>query len=867
MNDADAIVREFLVESYENLDQLDQDLVQLEMNPKEKSLLSSIFRTIHTIKGTCGFLAYSKLESITHVGESLLSKLREGELIYNQEIASALLSLVDAVRQILSCLENDRNEGDVDYSAVVELLTRLQNKESVKDDSPASVEKEDGKSLYERLGKKRGVEATVDAFFSKALNDERISHFFDGVDMDRLRSKMVSFLAHAFGGETAYDGKSLEEAHRPLAAMGLNDAHFDAMVEDLEASLDELGVPAHLIGEVIGIAESARENILPKMAAVAKPDAETEAAGTGYKGPERRQTDPSKDDAWLAKSSDRRTASESSIRVDVDILDKLMNLVGELVLARNQILQFASKEKDSTLSATTQHLNLITTELQENVMQTRMQPIGNVWGKFPRVVRDLSMACGKKIRLEMEGKETELDKTLIEAIKDPLMHIVRNSVDHGIELPDERLALGKRDEGFLRLRAYHEGGQVIIEVTDDGAGIDPKKIKRKAVEKNLITPDQAAQMGDREALNLIFIPGFSTAEKVTNVSGRGVGMDVVKTNIEKIGGTVDVSSQLGEGTTLKVKIPLTLAIIPALIINCSGNRYAIPQVSLLELVRLDAESDIKVETIQGTPVYRLRGNLLPLVYLNAELGCDTAGTGDGPVNIVVLQADDRQFGLVVDSIRDTEEIVVKPLGKQMKGITAYAGSTIMGDGKVALILDVLGLAQKASVVTETARERTIEEKKESKDQADDRQALLVIGFGESGRMAVPLERVRRLEEIKIQDVEISGGQEVVQYRGEIMPLISLRSFFGKESSREGVEILQVVVFSYEGQSVGMIVDKIIDIVEELVTIKNDAHQHGIVGKAVIDERVTDMLDVDGIIQTSLASNTEQTALIAASGSE
>ena len=482
-----------------------------------------------------------------------------------------------------------------------------------------------------------------------------------------------------------------------------------------------------------------------------------------------------------AQSQSRTAASESSIRVDVTLLDKLMNLVGELVLARNQILQFSNATEDAGLLAPSQRLNLITTELQEGVMKTRMQPIGNIWSKFPRTVRDVATMCGKQVRIEMEGKETELDKTIVEAIKDPLTHIVRNSVDHGIEKPERRVAVGKPAEGRLLLRAYHEGGQVIIEISDDGGGLDGDRIRRKAVEKGLITPEQAARMGEREGVNLIFLPGFSTAEKVTNVSGRGVGMDVVKTNIEKIGGTVDVQSKPGTGTTVRMKIPLTLAIIPALIVTSGGDRYAIPQISLLELVRLDGEDAQKgIELIQGVPVHRLRGRLLPLVYLNRELKVEDEAPDLSKlpaVNIVVLQADERQFGLVVDEINDTEEIVVKPLGKQLKGIRTFAGSTIMGDGRVALILDVLGVAQTSNVVSES-RERALSDKEQHvASTAGERQTMLLFQCGADGRMAMDLSLVARLEEFKPEMVECAGDAQVVQYRGQIMPLLRVSDLF------------------------------------------------------------------------------------------
>ena len=430
--------------------------------------------------------------------------------------------------------------------------------------------------------------------------------------------------------------------------------------------------------------------------------------------------------------------ADANIRVGVGLLDKLMDLVGELVLTRNQILQFNTEREDAALNATSQRLNLITTELQEGVMKTRMQPIGMVWNKLPRVVRDMAVALGKQIRLEMDGADTELDRTIIEAIKDPLVHLVRNSCDHGIEPPEARTRAGKPPQGRLTLRAYHEGGQVNIEIGDDGAGIDVARVKQKAIEKGLLRPEQAEKLSDREALNLIFQPGFSTAQTVTNVSGRGVGMDVVKSNIEKIGGVVDIFSRPGEGATVKLKIPLTLAIIPGLVITSGGERFVIPQVSLLELIRLEGDSSEKhIEHVHGTPVYRRRGSLLPIAYLNQVLGLKSAERAEA-VSMVVLQAEDRQFGLVVDGINDTQEIVVKPLGKQLKGLTVYAGATIMGDGRVALILDVLGIGQRSGVLAESREQARAAA--EQKTQAGDRAAAAAAVPGRflraSGRSAL-----------------------------------------------------------------------------------------------------------------------------------
>lgn len=742
MSGMDAIVNEFLVESNENLDQLDQDLVDLEQNPSETGILASIFRTIHTIKGTCGFIGFSKLESVAHVGENLLSKLRDGELTINPPITSALLAMVDAIRQILSCIENSQNEGDVDYSELIGTLTSLQKGESVVTPVAAS---------------------ETPAGLSKVETTEEVAE--------------------------------------------------------------------SLVPEVVAVEERSQTPEPVSQSPESSVPVKQEDAGSG-----------------MDKKQEGRGVADTNLRVDVKLLDRLMNLVGELVLARNQILQFNPNDQDSTYAATTQHLNLVTTELQEGVMKTRMQPIGNIWNKFPRVVRDLAASCGKKIRLEMEGKETELDKTLIEAIKDPLTHIVRNSADHGIETPEARKAAGKPEEGMLKLRAFHEGGQVNIEIIDDGGGIDPERVKQKALEKNVITQERAARMSDRELVNLVFAPGFSTAAKVTNVSGRGVGMDVVKTNIEKIGGTVDIQSTHGQGTTLKVKIPLTLAIIPALTIMTGGDRYAIPQVNLLELVLLEGEQAKKnVEFIQGAPVYRLRGHLLPLIYLHEELKVEKKESTD-TINIVVLQADDRQFGLVVEGVNDTEEIVVKPLSPQLKGISAFSGATIMGDGKVALILDVIGLAQTAKVVTQNRERAQLESSEKAHAEGSEKQTLLIFGIGKEGRMAIPLSMVARLEEFKRSDVEKSGAQDVVQYRGEIMPLIYLSKIFGGNQDYAEKETMQAVVYTQNGKSVALVADKILDIVDEAITVQRGSNRKGTLGTVVVQDLVTDLLDAEAIVR-------------------
>jgi len=707
---APEVLRDFLIESHDNLEQLDAALVQLEQNPADESLLHAIFRTIHTIKGSSGFLALRATESVAHAAENLLSDIRSGTLLMTAERNSAIFAAIDVIKQQLIHLERDAHEGPSDADAVIA----------------------------------------------------------------RLQSVHMS---------------ATKKAPEPIA-----------------------GTPVQPV-------------VTPQRAIGNPPCGEPIAA-------------PS--------------ASESTIRVDVALLDKLMTRVGELVLARNRILQSSGRLRDNDLHKASQHLNLITSELQEGVMKTRMQPIGNLWGKFPRLVRDLAEMCGKNVRIETEGKETELDKTIIEAIKDPLTHLVRNTVDHGIEKPEVRIANGKPAEGCLFLRSYHEGGQVNIEISDDGAGLNLDRIRSIAVKKNLITADQAARLDDREAAQLIFLPGFSTAETVSNVSGRGVGMDVVKTNIEKIGGTVDLKTVAGQGTTIKMKIPLTLAIIPALIITNNGNRFAIPQVNLLELVRLDANDKKGIEWVQGAPVYRLRGRLLPLVYLRNVF--DSPPSTSDVINIVVLRVDDRQFGLVVDRINDTEEIVVKPMSQALKSVAVFSGATIMGDGKVALILDVLGLAHTAQIISSDRNRPVADIGERYADDAEPKSTLLILGTKSNRRLALPISQVARLEKIAADKVEWTDNFEVVQYRGRILPLIRLADVLEIDDPQSGVETsLNVVVYTENDDSYGLVVNRIIDITETTLDIV-PGKRDGFLGSAIIQGHVTILVDLPAIIRRMIGSN-------------
>jgi len=682
------LVQEFLLESRENLEQLDRDLVALETNPGDRDRLAGVFRTMHNLKGACGFFGFARLEAVSHRGENLLSRLRDGKIALRPEVATALLSLVDAVRQLLDDIGRSGREGDRDHSALLASLTALQ-----------------------------------------------------------------------------------EGAATPVTR-------------------------AMAAPEPSGAADTA----------------------------------------------------ETTIRVDVGRLDKLMNLVGELVLARNQILQLAATRQDPAYVATAQRLNLITTELQQGVMKTRMQPIGAVWNKLPRLARDLAVACGKQVSVGFEGADTELDKGIMEAIKDPLIHLVRNAVDHGLETPEVRRARGKPAEGRLLLRAFHEGGLVNIEAADDGGGVDPERVKRKALERGLIGEAQAAQLSDNELTRLVFLPGFSTAERVSNVSGRGVGMDVVKTNVEKAGGTVELASRPGLGTTVTIKIPLTLAIIPALIVVSGGERYAIPQGGLLELVRLEeGQTGRGVERIHGCSVYRLRDKLLPLVYLDREFAAEEAPgkTDEGrAINILVLQAGDREFGLVVDGVQDTEEIVVKPLGAHVKNIPLFAGATIMGDGRVVLILDVLGLARRAGVIAETADGARTEKADPARMRCQGKRTLLLLGLTDGRRAAVPLSMVARLEEAPASAAERAGRGEVMQYRGRILPLIRL----GEPAVRR--DAMQLVICADGDRQAALVVDRIVDVTEAAPDVAEASRGEGTLGSAVIGRHVTDLLDVPGIIRAA-----------------
>jgi two-component system chemotaxis sensor kinase CheA len=738
----DDLTREFLIESQEGLDRMERCLTELEDKPQDKELLAEIFRSVHTIKGTTGFLAYKRLEKLAHAGENLLGLLRDGKMTANAEVITALLRLLDGLRELLKTIEAEGNEGNGDDSVLIgrieELLAPAQ---SAKAKSAAAAP--------------RAREATA-----------------------------VRAAAPAAEAEPA----AAEPAHAPAA-------------------------------HSIAVAVQAPE----PQEAVAEAAALTPAEAT--------------------KARAQGGTAESTLRVDVALLNRMMNLVGELVLTRNQVLQATAADPNMTLLS--RRLDMVTADLRESVMKARMQPVSNVFSKMPRLVRDLTHSLGRRARLIMEGQETELDKSLLEAIKDPLTHAVRNSLDHGIETPAVREAAGKDPEGTLRLRAAQEGSHVVIEISDDGAGIAPEKIRNKAIERGLLTPDRAAQLSERDLLQMIFLPGFSTAAQVTNVSGRGVGMDVVRTNVEKIGGKVEVDSRVGKGTTLRMRIPLTLAIIPALIVRSISQSFALPQGALSELVHIPPErAATAVEWMEGAPLYRLRGRLLPLVFLDQLLmpgrACKLSTERDN--FIAVLDADGRRFGLIVDSLADPEEIVVKPLSVVLKDIGLFSGATVLGNADLALILDPGSIAVKTGVTMRSEEDAAQAVEDDSEAEAARMRYLLVEVAGRQA--AVPLSDVLRIEQIPFSRIEYIGYRPVLNFEGQLLPVEDSGGILAAAQGNPETEIV-VVVCRDGNRHVGIAVSHVLDVTSgaNLFEAGTGARTEGV---TLLNERVTSVINLGGV---------------------
>lgn len=681
----DDLTKEFIAESQEGLDRMERCLTELEARPQDSAeLVGDIFRTVHTIKGTTGFLGFSRLEKLAHAGEYLLGALREGKLAVSEDLISGLLQLLDGLRAILQLIEETGSEG------------------------------------------------------TRAGDDD---------------SELIAHLAELNADEQL-----------PVAPA--------ASVLPMKAPND--GATAAVPMPAGGASQSVNNN-------------------------------------------------DKTLRIDVDVLNRMMNLVGELVLTRNQMLQ-TGVETSANFAELARRLDSVTADLRETVMQARMQPVGNLFGKFPRMVRDLARTCGRDVRIEFFGQETGLDKSLLEAIKDPLTHAVRNSVDHGIEPAADRVLAGKSPEGCVTLRAFHQGGSVVIEVCDDGGGISMEKVRAKAIERGLIAAEDAAQMSEREALQLIFLPGFSTAAAVTTVSGRGVGMDVVRANIEKVGGSVELESKVGVGTTLRLRVPLTLAIVPALVVRSGGQSFALPQTTLVELVYIPSrDASEAVERVGGAEVYRLRERLLPMVWLDRLLGLRNATEGHG-FYMAVLEAEGCRYGLVVDDLLAPEEIVVKPLSAVLRDIGLFSGATVLGNGTLALILDIAATAARAGV------KPVIEDNEEhvAVEQNDDEESFLVFEDKARERTALPLGLVERIESVPLSQVEYANGRALLQYRGELLPLRDdghvIEEMYADGSLLDSAATILICgeAGAANGQRLGVVVRRVLDVSEGVLIEGNDS---------------------------------------------
>ncbi len=809
----DDLLSEFITETSESINEVDMQLVEFEKDPQNEEILGNIFRLVHTVKGTCGFLGLPRLESVAHAGENVLDQYRDGAIPVTPEGVSLVLTCIDTIRNLVEDLAETGSEPEGDDSDLIAKLNALAAGES-----PG--------------GAASAAEAPAPA--SEPVAQEAAPAAEGPATSDEGFPIAAELLAE------------YEEATADKSGPTTSDEGFPIAAELLAEYEEATGGGAEVSAEEAAAAEVAANAAMEATAAEAEPEAAPEPEPTPEAAPvpakaEEKTPAAKKETAKAppAKAEGGGGGVSASLRVNVDVLENLMTLVSEMVLTRNQLLQMVRGHEDSEFTVPIQRLSHITTDLQEGVMKTRMQPIGNAWSKLPRIVRDLSIETGKKIDLQMLGAETELDRQVLDLIKDPLTHMVRNSADHGLEVPEGRLAAGKPETGVITLNAYHEGGHIIIDIQDDGKGLPMDKIKQKCLDNGLLSEAELESLTDQQIQQYIFKAGFSTAEKVTSVSGRGVGMDVVRTNIEKIGGTIELKSVEGRGSTFTIKIPLTLAIVAALIVESCGEKFAIPQISVLELVRASARSEYSVEVINESPVLRLRNRLLPLVHLGDLLKLSTGGSKDiaDETFIIVAQVGTYSFGIIVDRVFDTEEIVVKPTSPVLRDISVYSGNTILGDGSVIMILDPNGIAASTGDVgSQPDAEAGAEEAIGS--TGEEMVSMLIFRAGGEELKAVPLALVARLEEIDMADVEVSHGERMVQYRGQLMPLIPFDdSHQWKNDGRQAV-----LVFTERERSMGLVVDEIVDIVEDRLKVEITADRSGLIGSAVIDGRATDVID-------------------------
>ena len=810
MAGSDEFTKEFLVESREGLDRLDNDLVALETDPRDIGRLDSAFRALHTIKGSAGFLDFPLVGEIAHAGEAVLQRLRSGELNINPTITDLLFQVLDAIRFLLGCIESTGNEGEDSFASLKDALRRVVSR--VAPAATPSTREQD-----------TPVSEPTTAPQDPLIGDQTIigSIRDDAVEADIKNSGVYHVVA---GGPFATEVRTNAP---PAPTLPESDA-------------------------------TAEHQLIPPTA-IAPADSRSSAPPAPHPpspAPPQRETS----DSSFVKPRDQRggkNASSSLIRVDVDLLDRLMNLVGELVLTRNQIVEISSHRSDPLLVTPVQRLNVLTSDLQEGVLKTRMQQIGVIWQRYPRMVRDFARQTGKEISLHLIGEETELDKSLVETIADPLIHLIRNAIDHGIEKPQLRKIKGKPREGQITLKASHESGQVQLEITDDGAGLDLEKIRQKAIQRGLVKAEDSALLSEADLHDSIFLPGFSTADQISNLSGRGVGMDVVKTNIERIGGTIEIDSQKDIGTTFRLTVPLTLAIIPALIVTCRGQRFAIPQTSVMEMLSLHGDQDRRLERFHDAPVLRLRDEVLSIVSLSEQLRMPGDENTVAETKVMILKTGSRQFALTVDEIGNSEEIVVKPFGQILEGMSEYSGATIMGDGSLALILDVRGIARRAGLF---ATDRPLFQSATMSDETaagvTTVESWLIADISSRQRVAVPLIGVIHLEKVPVANVEFSEGQAVMQYRGEIVPLVFVDRVLAStptdihQPPATESQTLSLVVYSVRGRMVGLVVQSVVDIIEWTAATLVTSGQGPIRGTTVMLQRVTDVVDVPRLVETA-----------------
>lgn len=841
------LIAEFISESAESLDRVDQDFVALEKRPGDREILARIFRAVHTVKGSCGFLGFSRLEALAHSGESLLGMLRDGTLALTPAITTKLLETMDGIRASLEVIESTGGEGDRRHDTLIAELDALREGKRVTPTPAAAATSTSSNAPPKPAGTPVPWQERVEDLRRALLDlDKALAGLREPSSWPRIAAALDEIASAAEGSVALVDVacRAAKLASGPDSS-GREEAILEAAVflDDALASIDATNAaPYETPPQLLAILGG------PSVAPPAPPAPIT--AGPAPAGPAPAPAAAASVDRHREESASRRTSiADSKIRVDVRLLDSLMNQVGELVLARNQILQSLQSRDGRVPTRITQRLSQITTDLQAGVMRTRLQPMEIVWNRFPRTVRDLGLELGKRVELVMDGADTELDRSLLEAIRDPMTHLVRNALDHGIETEAERIAAGKKPVGSLSLRAWHEGGQVNIEIEDDGRGIDVARIEQKALARGLITPEQARAMSHQEKVALIFLPGFSTKEQVTTVSGRGVGMDVVKNNIDQVNGAIDIQTEVGRGTSFRLKIPLTLAIIPALIVHSAGEQYVIPQVGLLAVVSLTGSgAERGIEYVHDAAVFRWRDRLLPIVDLGAVLmgRADTSPREAGAITVVVLQAADRRFGLMVDAVVDSAEVVVKPISRVLTRTRVFAAATIMGDGRAAMILDVLGLAQRVAVVTGRAeRASTSRAMRHTGAVApsEDQQALIV----RVGRdlAVVPLTSAIRLEHFPARAVERYGGRPVAQYRERVLPLRHLEGHDLLVMESDGV--LNVVVYTEGEHGIGLVVDELVDIIRGPTAIQRvDGRRHGVIGATIVQDRVAQVLDLPAL---------------------